>query len=274
MTPLSHTRKPFLPNYDRKTYIRPTPKLPEKRVNAMTIAIAFQCKDGFVFASDRQMSHGRATDFGGFSHYEAKTFGIESESFSAVVCGSGNHGDLIRPFAETVFANLGEAENLSLEHTRTIMDATLGDLAHRNNAAPDASFLLAVVRGGEQQFLRSDGLVIRTAGPVEILGIGDTSLVRYLTDSIYSPDLGSLYAVCFAAYAVYAAKKYCPQYCGGATDVHVLTGGGKESAGMYWTGWNVVKPDEVTALEDLFARRAKEHLLGVIEEASDLLSRR
>jgi len=266
----------------RLPFERPKPYIPlkPKGGNGMTIAVGFQCKNGFVFASDRQMSHGQATDYGGFSHYETKTFGIDSVSFSAVLTGAGNHGDLIRPFAEALFANLSEGEShetetyLSIDQTRTILDATLNDFASKGNAVPDASFLLALVRGEEQQFLRSDGLIIRTAGPVEILGIGDTSLVRYLTDSIHSPDLGSLYAVCLAAYVVYAAKKYCPQYCGGLTDVHLLSGGRKPVDGVFWDAWTTVEPDEITALEDLYARRAKEHLLGVTEEAADLLKRR
>ena len=123
----------------RKPYSPPHREPITKRVRAMTIAVGFQCKDGFVFAADRQMSHGTAADFGSFSHYEEKVFGIDSVSFHAMLCGAGGHGNLIRSFAEAFFANLSAGENeetstyLSLYQTCAILETTLNDFATKIN---------------------------------------------------------------------------------------------------------------------------------------------
>ena len=68
--------------------------------------------------------------------------------------------------------------------------------------------------------LKTDGLIVSPARPVEVFGIGENSLVRFLIDTLHDPNGQTLEEVsALAAFVVAAAKKYCPQYCGGETTV-------------------------------------------------------
>jgi hypothetical protein len=91
-----------LPIDASRKYIPPGPK----KVKALTIAAAFQCNEGFVLCTDSLMSHGGASQYGSFAHYEPKIFGIQGRLFSGAVCGAGNDGTYIRLIAEAFLGSL------------------------------------------------------------------------------------------------------------------------------------------------------------------------
>lgn len=254
-----------LPTVPRKRYTWPKPKEPK----SLTIAARFECNAGFVLCADRLMSHGTAHELGSFSHYEKKVFELDSFDVAIAICGSGPTG-LLKAVVESVLtknAALKDADgNIDLNGTRQILEEALQDIASKLSAVPEQLSLLlaAAAEDGKQQFLRSDGLVVQSASPIEVLGIGEMSLVRYLTDSVFKPDLDLYQLAALAGFVVYAAKRYCPQYCGGQTDIYMLP---KRYS------WNTlpVSEEKINALEAILAQKPPECLAGLINEAAAIL---
>jgi len=230
----------------------------------MTIAAAFECDDGFVFCADRLMTHGKASDYGSFAHYGKKVFPIEDILFGAVVCGSGD-SLLISAVAEELrkgFYDNGDPKDVS--ETPAILESVLQDISARVGAIPELSLLLGVINEKKACFLRSDGLVIQPASSTEILGIGETSLTRYLIDSVFRPDMSLDELAALAAFIVLGAKTYCPQYCGGQTDICIL------KKIHLWDDLTV-KEVKVLKLEDFIGERVPRELRNLIREAAEIV---
>ena len=213
---------PRLPHRRQKPYI-PRPE----RTAAVTIAAGFRCNDGIVLCADRLIAHGGPNESGSFAHYEPKVFAIENySSFGAVACGAGD-ASLIRPIAEsflTALKTCKQPDEIRMSLCKSILEDTLNDFTAKIANIPEVHLLIAASDDkGRQQFLRCEGLVVHPANNVEILGLGENSLVRYLIDSIYKEDMDISELATLATLIVDVAKKYCPQYCGGQTDVYMLS---------------------------------------------------
>ncbi len=250
-----------LSNLPRKPYIRPVPQS-AKKARAMTIAVGFECNEGFVLGADRLITHGRPNESGSFAHNELKVFKIESVDVSAVVCGSGD-AVLLRPIAESF---LGKIElnkvnaQIDVSVAKQILEETLNEFSAKINSIPDLSLLMAIATyEGSSLFLRSDGLVVYPASSTEVLGIGETSLVRYLIESVYRPDLSLTQVIALTTIVIYVAKKYCPQYCGGLTDIRVLP--------KQFDLFNSIEVDVriVDAIEKSFIEKQAKSLLNLID---------
>jgi len=78
------------------------------------------------------------------------------------------------------------------------------------------------------------------------------------------PDLDLYQLAALAGFVVYAAKRYCPQYCGGQTDIYMLP---KRYS------WNTlpVSEEKINALEAILAQKPPECLAGLINEAAAIL---
>jgi hypothetical protein len=251
-----------LPNPLQKPYIRPN-VLPVKRARSMTIAAAFECEDGFVFCADRLMTHGKASDYGSFAHYGKKVFPLEEMGFGAVVCGSGD-SLLISAVADALRKSMLAQPPKDASEIPAILESVLQDVSTRVGAIPDLSLLLGVAMKNRSRFIRSDGLVIQAANPTEILGIGETSLIRYLIDSVYRPEISLDELAALAAFIVFGAKTYCPQYCGGLTDICVLRNS------HIWDDLEVGEK-KVLRLENFVGERVPRELRNLIREAAEII---
>jgi 20S proteasome alpha/beta subunit len=263
---ISLTRpKPIgLDRHKKPQYPSPSKPAQAKQVKAMTIAAGFQCRDGVVLCADRQMSHGTANDFGSFAHFEKKVHALQALTVGATLCGSGNDGTLIRPIADAFFKKV-ESYEQPVELSDLLED-TLNEFATKLGRIPEVSLLAAAVVDGESAFVRSEGLVVHTAGPdPEIMGIGELSVVRYLTDSVFKHDLGLPYVAALAVLVVYVAKKYCPQYCSGQTDVFVLPND-------YFWDTVPISEEKINEAEKVLAVSAQAYLPKALYQAATLLS--
>ena len=110
---------------------------------------------------------------------------------------------------------------------------------------------------------RSDGVLVQDAKPVEILGIGENSLVRFLTDTLYRPELNLRHGTALAALTLQAAKTYCPQYCNGETDISCAPKG-KEYC------YDVSK-EEIIDMEDIMKLSVRNRLDEALQQATDFL---
>jgi len=208
------------------------------------------------------MSHGKHTDFGAFAHYEKKVFVLDDVTFVTVICGSGDTITM-RAVADGVITKLINSEDRP--SVTSALEESLNDVATKLGVAPEVSLVLAsVADGSDPECLRADGLIVQPARPVEILGIGETSLIQYLIDSVYTPDLSLKELSALAVFVVYAAKKYCPQYCGGQTDVCVLP------RKLLWDPVPMTD-DEILVLEEQFAVKPPEQLKMLIHNAATFL---
>jgi hypothetical protein len=251
-----------LPQLPRKQDNPPKPK----RITSMTLAAAFENKEGVVFCADQQMSHGGVAEPGSFAHYETKVFSASSFLFWATaMCGSGNDAGLIRTFSQDFFKRLGQEEDedgsLYLGCLRPAVEEILNDLSTKLNAIPSLQLLIGLTAPDHGVvFLKSDGLIVSKAGPVEVLGIGEQSLVRFLIDRAQPSKLNMRQAAVLACAVVWAGKEYCPQYCGGLTDVCLLYAGHKEEE------W--LERDEITEIERIFKENSSADFLRLLDQAS------
>jgi hypothetical protein len=233
----------------------------------MTIAVAIKCNDGLVLGADTLMAHGKPSEAGSFAHYETKTHGTDGRYFSASMVGAGDSYHY-RSLALSVMQklNAGESEDVErLPDTRSILEAALTELASGINSMPDIVTLVGSVKPLHKQIdlFKTHDLVVDTALPIEVIGIGEESLVRYIKERLYRPNLSLRKAAALAVYIILVAKEYCPQYCGGPTDIEILR-----------TEYPLrVSPSrqKIEELEGAFEKGGKRHLRALLEEASQLL---
>jgi len=70
--------------------------------------------------------------------------------------------------------------------------------------------------------LHTSNSVVSVAKSCEVIGTGENSLVRFLIRNSYNEAMSYESTVALSVLVVYAAKVYCPQYCGGLTDICAL----------------------------------------------------
>jgi len=253
--------KPF-PDRPPKPYIAPL------KAKAVTIAAGFSCQEGFVFCADRLMAHGGHTDPGAFAHYEEKVFAKRGNYYCALFCGAGET-DLLKTvkqqlwtkFSETEREN--EGEGLPLASIQGILEDILAEIATKIDGVPDVSSLF-VARDDQGQFryLRSDRQIVRPVQGTEILGSGDLSVVRFILDSTHRPDLTLAQTTALAALTVYLSKQYCPQYCGGDTDIY------RVFQGEDICEWDAVKRSKIEEIERIFKKSIRHRMLQSVNEAA------
>jgi 20S proteasome alpha/beta subunit len=255
-----------LPYRDQKPYIRPAREPKVKGAKAVTLAASIQYKGGVVLCADSLMTHGTSDESGSFAHYERKVFADDGKYFAAGVTGTGMTFEL-RAFAESFLkrARQQESEDAStVPDIASILDNELESLASKLGAPPQLDLLVAEISPPRTvRVFRTQGLVVRPARPVEVVGIGETSLISYLTDTLYSHELTVNQASALGVFFVYAGKKYCPQYCGGATNVCVL----RTEYPLY--RW--LNADEIMNVESILRDKGRLHLKDLLSEAGKIL---
>ena len=111
--------------------------------------------------------------------------------------------------------------------------------------------------------LHTSNSVVTVAKPCEVIGIGENSLVRFLIRDSYNEAMSYESAVALSALVVYAAKLYCPQYCGGLTDIYALRTAEREV-------FEVLR-DQIEALELFFETAFPLQLNSLLSEVATLV---
>jgi 20S proteasome alpha/beta subunit len=256
-------RVPYTP---QKPYIPPVTEPKVKRARAVTIAASIRFKNGVVLCADSLMTHGRANESGSFAHYEHKVFAENGRYFAAGVTGAGTTFEL-RTLADSLLkkARQEESEDAStLPDMASILDGELENLAAKLGFPPELELLVAeIVPPSKVRVFRTQGVVVREAGPVEVLGIGETSLISYLKDTLYTREFTEKQACALGVFFVYAGKTYCPQYCGGPTRVCVLQ---TEYPLYKW-----LSTQEIAGMESVLRNKARAHLKDLLAEIGAIL---
>jgi hypothetical protein len=256
----------ILPSRDRKPYIPPAPAPKVKRAKAVTIAASIQFKGGVVLCADSLLTHGTPDESGSFAHYERKIFADNGRYFAAGVTGTGTAFEM-RTVAESLLKKACRVESedaSSLPNVAAMLDIELEDIATKLDATPELDLLVAeIVPPSKVRVLRAQGLVVREAGPVEVVGIGETSLISYLREALYSRDLTLNQACALGVFFVHAGKTYCPQYCGGATSVCIFQ---TEYPLYRW-----LTSQEIADMESVLRNKGRAHLKDLLSEAGNIL---
>jgi len=248
----------------------PTPKPYLKRLSKMTMAGSLHFKDGVVVFADQLISRGQ-TNEALFASYQCKLRYTEIYGvYSAIMVGSGND-HVISAVIDDTFQNLarnltehGEKYVLPPDTPKIVLEEALNRVYEKITPSDGATFILALhVRDAAIRTFRADDKVVHRSKPLDIIGIGENSLMSFISDHLYRDVLDYREAVSLAILLGFEAKRYCPQYCGGLTDVAVLRTTQQPIM--------VVSEKEVGEVETFFARNLRDPLILSLKESARII---
>lgn len=183
----------------------------------MTIVLGFRCSDGIVIAADRQI-----TAAGAFKYHEPKVSDEEFDTFDAVFAYAGSPGlaQEVHDKISSILRNTPLPENI-IGSVRAMTEGILADM-QRWYTDLDLQMLIGLNSWQEGvDLLKFDGKAIFAARNFEYLAFGESSLIRFLSDKLYSRTIDSNAGVDLAAYLIKKAEDYIDG-CGGPIDIVVL----------------------------------------------------
>ena len=130
---------------------------------------------------------------------------------------------------------------------------------------PQITTLAGCVKPHHKQveLFRTYDLIVDEAQPFEVIGIGEESLVSYIKDRLFRPSLSLQEAASLAVYIIQAGKEYCPQWCGGPTDIEILK--------PEYPLRIVLTQRKIEELEEAFNAGGKLHLRSLLGEVAGIL---
>lgn len=180
----------------------------------MTIVVGFRCSDGIVLGADRQI-----TATGAFKYHEPK-YRIENfDTFTAVFAYAGLPG-MAQEIHDKISAGLVGIgpDRAGVESVRQVTENVLSEMG-RLYTDLQVQMLIGVTSWqGGTDLLKFDGKAVHVARDFEYLGFGDSSLIRFLADSLYTKHLTVSTGMDLAIYLVKKAEDYIDG-CGGPIDV-------------------------------------------------------
>lgn len=175
----------------------------------MTAIIGMVCKVGIVMAADRQISVP-----GQFKYHEPKIGAQETEDWSVVFAYAGSP-DLWKEAREKMLGKLKkDLTGVTPDYVHAAAESVLEDMG-RKYVELDLQLLIATSTASEVQLLRFDGQSksLYVASGFNCLGVVDSSLIRFLSEALYTPEMDVSHGFALAVYLIDKAKKYI-DYCG------------------------------------------------------------
>lgn len=183
----------------------------------MTIVVGFRCVDGIVMCADRQI-----TAAGAFKYHEPKISKEDFDNFSAVFSYAGS-SELANEVHDKICSSLHKTPITKdvIEIVRETTEGILSDMA-RWYTDLDLQMLIGVNSWQEGvDLLKFGGKGVYVARDFEYLAFGDSSLIRFLADKLYSKTMDIKAGMDLAIYLVKKAEDYIDG-CGGPIDVAAL----------------------------------------------------
>jgi len=186
----------------------------------VTIGIGFLCEDGVLLAADSLISVP-----GYHKYYECKLYAHGKEGLAIAFTFAGNpivmkmfNGKFEKGLAQlrgTIHAD--DVQNL-VEHVLSDMDILDGEGAIQLHMLCGVS----VATPQEMRLIRTEGKAVANISGFDYIGVGDTSLLRYLVPLVtetntYTADQ----AFGLAVLLILQAKRYVTD-CGGDTNVYIV----------------------------------------------------
>jgi 20S proteasome alpha/beta subunit len=190
----------------------------------VTIGVGFQCTDGVVLCSDRQMT----SDAGYKFHRQKISWSFnEPRELRFIFAFSGRPAAaavLIRKVRNT-FAD--EYNKLNKKNVYGVREKSIGALEKifRDRNSKEANTLIGISIGKCPPFLlRTQGNKVLEAN-TEYMGSGDSSALRFICDTVIKTHLTVEKAKITGAYIISVANRFADG-CSGGPDIISLTAGG------------------------------------------------
>jgi 20S proteasome alpha/beta subunit len=181
----------------------------------MTIGVGYQCMDGVVLCSDRQI-----TSTAGFKYQERKIWSASSPDWSLIFSYAGYPDAatvMFRKIVDGLKDKLKQAKGtFPYERARAVLEEVFFD-----HTAADLQTMIGFYSDYQDpRLFRTQGASV-VDGYIEHIGIGDSSALKYIT-SFLKPQTNLVdEAVMFAAYLVSVANRYVDG-CSGGPDLSIL----------------------------------------------------
>lgn len=202
---------PRVREYEKR---RPVPR-PLAKPKAVSIGLGIRCTDGIVLCADRQF-----TAPNGFKYHEKKIVIEEGSGWSLAFVYAGLPG-LLKEAKEKIMHLVRQLETKDItgDSIKSIADDVLTGMG-RLYEATNLQFLLAVSVFLEErpELLKFDGRSLHIADDFNCLAYGESSVVRFLADQLYSKQINTEAGASLGAYLVKKAEQYVDA-CGGPIDI-------------------------------------------------------
>jgi hypothetical protein len=201
---------PLKPDSERPT--RPT---------SMTALIGMVCTNGIVICADQQVS---AADS---YKYNERKISVETGSDWGVIFAYAGLPTLMKEVSQKITKQLNTIPVVTTDSVHEVADDVFTALG-RHYADLELSMLIATSTVADApksvELLAFDGKALHVAEGLTPFGVGDSSLIRFLADALYSPMIDTGYGIPLGVYLIEKAKAYI-DHCGGPTDAISVVGG-------------------------------------------------
>ena len=191
----------------RNNYVLNQKKRRPVRRKAVTIGVGFRCVDGIVLCSDRQ--HTLAS---GAKYEDNKLFSSQRDDYSFIYSFAGDP-DAANIMYRRVKEAMPEIVNSKAPFGEEAVEI-IGK-AFKNSHSKGLQTLIGMkIKHGDPFILKTwDSRVVE--GLYECIGFGDSSVLRYLTNSLLPSHLSVNQAIVLGNYLVSVGNRYVDQCSGG-----------------------------------------------------------
>jgi 20S proteasome alpha/beta subunit len=158
---------------------------------------------------------------GAFKYHEKK-IAVEVGSVWKVAFAFSGEPGFAREVQEKVMAaiRLLPTETPDGAQVKEILDDVLSNTTrlYTQGDAPLQLLVSLAIWMERPELLKFDGRALHAADNFNCLGVGNSPLIRFLSDTLYSPDIDLKTGVALAAYFIRKAEQYI-DWCGGPIDV-------------------------------------------------------
>lgn len=180
----------------------------------MTIAVGFLCDSGqcLVIASDQQFTSP------GYYKYHEKKYVTKQKGYFQITCVFSGDPGLFAEVQQKAFGFLDYAEDPTAE---LVLDTFTGVIDSLNLRESGSLYLLI----GVTETFAPPRLIVFTGkgifvadNRIHVVGGGESSVVHYLANCLYSPAMTGEQGIALGAYLIKKATRYV-DYCGEPIDV-------------------------------------------------------
>jgi len=181
----------------------------------MAVVVGLRCKEGLVVCANRQMSAPSAS-----KSYERR---LTIERSQSILFAYAGQPSLAREAREKISEKIGQAQMPS-SLLYLAADEVLADLRGRN-VELDLQVLIGISAASEEPALfMFDGKALRVADEFNFLGVGDSSLLRFLAAMKHSLELNIDELASLAVDLLRKAEGYI-EPSGGHIDIAIMKSG-------------------------------------------------
>jgi 20S proteasome alpha/beta subunit len=221
------------------------------RPRAMTIAIGMRCIDGIVLCADQEI-----TGPSGVKYYEEKIHVIEGRGWVLALTYADSTG-LMKEAQKKILDFIGNTPDIKITPEavyKTAESILIGMGRQQGDLNLQLLIAISTIYEGPEMFM-FNGSGFHRADGFNCLGVGDSSLIRYLSKPLYSSLLATENAKNVGIYLVAKATQ-CIAGCGGPINMAII----KPSGIFMW-----LVDSEIHERRSAMESVERENLIKIIE---------